>query len=200
MASIFEFTDYRLFIREHFASLPKAGYGQARKLAGALNIHSTLVSQVLQGIKSFTLEQAAEASRFLSLTEMETDYFLILVQMDRAGSPYLKRQLSRQIESLQKRSKELSNRLTATAKLSEEQRAVFYSSWTYAAVRQLTAIEGFQTIDSIGSRLGLSRKALHEIVDFLVASGLCKKRSPVSESVLQVRTLNQNRNGYAYII
>lgn len=175
MVSVFNFKDYRAFIRAQIREMPKAGYGQLRKLAQALSIHTTLVSQVIKGGRSFTLEQAADTAEFFSLNEMETDFFLLLVQFDRASSPALKRNLSRQMAALQGKSKELETRLKSERKLGEAERAVFYSGWAYSAVRQLTAIEGFQSIDTIAEHLGLPRKKAKTIIDFLLAAGLCKE-------------------------
>lgn len=175
MVSIFDHRNYRAYIHERFKKMPKAGYGQLRKLAQFLGVHTTLVSQVLSGGKTFTLEQAAHVGEYLGLSEMEFDYFLLLVQLDRAGTPTLRKNLLRQIESLHKQAQELSNRLTAKGQLRDTDRAIFYSDWAYSAVRQMTAIQGFQDIDSIAVHLSLSTKRTKEIIEFLLSLGLCRE-------------------------
>jgi uncharacterized protein (TIGR02147 family) len=155
--------------------MPKKGYGQSHKLALFLGVHTTLVSQVLNGLKTFTLEQAALVCDFLGLTELETEFFLLLVQQDRAGNESLKKVLRRQIAELRAKSAQLSNRLQAQKKLSEEARAVFYSDWTYSAVRQLTAIKGYQNLDAIAEYFDFSKKQTKTILDFLLSTGLCKE-------------------------
>ncbi|MEQ1665151.1 MAG: hypothetical protein ABL927_07235 [Bdellovibrionales bacterium] len=55
MTSVFTAHDYRSFVSKRFLLMPKKGYGQARKLSAFLGVHTTLVSQVLKGHKSFTL-------------------------------------------------------------------------------------------------------------------------------------------------
>ena len=155
--------------------MPKKGYGQAKKLAQYMGVHTTLVSQALKGIKGFTPEQAALISDFLGLTDIESEYFLLLVQWDRAGNEPLRKTLKRQIENMKRKSAELVNRLQAEKKLSEENRAVFYSDWAYSAVRQITAIPGFHDLDSIASYFNFSKKHTKEIVDFLLLTGLCKE-------------------------
>src|SRR5262245_31444965 len=129
MTSVFLFENYRDFITARFKEMPKGGYGQALKLSSHLNVHTTLVSQVLKGKKSFTPEQGVRVCEFLGLSEMETDYFLLLVQMDRCGSATLKKSLSRQMSELKKRARELVNRISSSDKLTEVQGAVFYSDW-----------------------------------------------------------------------
>jgi uncharacterized protein (TIGR02147 family) len=158
---------------DFFKSLPKAGYGQSRRLADHLGIHTTLVSQVLNDKKTFTPEQAVSACEFFALSEIETDYFLLLVQLDRAGSPALKKNIHRQIEKIREQSKELVNRLSSKHKLSEEDRAIFYSDWSYSAVRQMMAINGYQQLDSIADYFGFSRRQTKNIIEFLLRVGLC---------------------------
>lgn len=174
MVSIYDFSDYRLFIKKRFLEMPKKGYGQSHKLAVYLGVHTTLISQVLKGLKTLTLEQASMACEFLGMTEMESEFFLLLVQMDRAGNEPLRKILKRQIQEMKQKSSELANRLQATKKLTEENRAVFYSDWAYSAVRQMTAIKGFQNLDAIAEHFAFSKKQTKLILDFLLSTGLCK--------------------------
>jgi uncharacterized protein (TIGR02147 family) len=153
--------------------MPKAGYGQSRRLADALNVHTTLVSHVMKGKKAFSLEQAIGTCEFLSLSDTETEFFLILVQAERAGNMALRKHFSRQMEKLREHSKELVNRLSSKRKLTEEDRATFYSDWAYSAVRQLIAIKGYQKIEDIAEYFRLSRRRTKEIIDFLVRVQLC---------------------------
>lgn len=175
MTPIFEFTNYRKFILERFKLMPKKGYGQSRKLAQFLGVHTTLVSQIFQGLKSMTLEQAASTADYLALNELETEYFLLLVQLDRAGNEPLRRTLKRQVENLRVKSVDLVNRMKPARKLKEEEQAIFYSDWVYSAVRQMTAIDGFQNLEKISSHLGLSLRRTRDVMDFLVRTGLCKE-------------------------
>ena len=177
MISIYEFTNYRHYIQKRFFEMPKKGYGQSHRLATHLGVHTTLVSQVLKGLKTFTLEQASLASEFLGLTESESEFFLLLVQLDRAGNEPLRKILKRQIQEMKKKSFELANRLQAEKKLSAEKRAVFYSDWSYSAVRQLSAIKGFHSLDSIADYFDFSTKQTKLILDFLIGTGLCKEIS-----------------------
>jgi hypothetical protein len=175
MVSIFEFSEYRSFLNRRFKAMPKQGYGQANKLAIFMNVHTTLVSQVFKGHKTFTLEQASLVAEFLGLTDLESEYFVLLVQLDRAGNESLRKIIRRQIAQMKKTSLELVNRLQVEKKLSDEKRAVFYSDWSYSAIRQMTAIEGFQNLENIASHLNLSKKHTKVVLDFLLSTGLCKE-------------------------
>ncbi len=175
MISLFNYSDFRKFIKDRFSEMPKKGYGQAHKLAQFLEVHTTLISQVLSGLKTFTLEQASLACEYMGLTELESEYFVLLVQLDRAGNEALRTILRRQIDGLKKKSSELIHRLQAEKKISEEKRAIFYSDWSYSAVRQLSAINGFQDLDSIAEYFDLPKKYTRSIVDFLLNTGMCKE-------------------------
>lgn len=173
MISVFNYSDYRKFLGDYFSSMPKAGYGQSRRLAEALNVHTTLVSHVMKGKKAFSLEQAIGTCEFMALSEAETEFFLLLVQAERAGTPALKKHLARQMEKLRAHSKELVNRLSSKRRLTEEDRAIFYSDWAYSAIRQLIAIKGYQRIEEIAEYFRLPRRRTKEIIDFLLRVQLC---------------------------
>ncbi len=170
MVSVFEETSSpRRLIQRLLKEMPKEGYGQSRRLAEALGVHTTLVSQILGGQKQFSSEQAIGVCEFFGFGELETDYFLLLVQLDRAGTPSLKKTLQRQMEVLRKKAQDLSNRLSAKGGLSEVDRGLFYSHWKFSAVRQLSAIAEYQSIEAMAERLRLSRRDVKETLEFLIA-------------------------------
>lgn len=170
---IYDHRDYRALIREKIALLPQKGYGQLGKLARAIGVNATLVSQILNGKKNMTEDQAYLAAGFFDFNEHETAYLLLLVQRERAGGHQLKNFLDQQISAAQKRGRQVKANIRVATELTYEQQAVFYSSWLYAAVRSLTSIEEFQSRDAIAKRLALSRGQVDEIADWLVRYGLC---------------------------
>ena len=162
MIAVFEFKDYRHFIHARFKEMPKQGHGQSFKLSQFLSVHSTLVSQILKGTKTFTLEQASQTAEYLGLNDLETDFFLVLVQMDRAGNESLRNNLRRQMKALAEKSEKLTNRLKPQKQVSEEMRSTFYSDWIYSAIRLLTAIDSCQTVEGLSTRLGLPVKSVRK--------------------------------------
>lgn len=175
--------DFRTYVR---AWAKSRGRGEFRRIAQTLGIHTTLVSQVFSGKKCFTEEQASALCSYMSLSPLETDYFLKLVQIERAGSVSLKEVFQRHLKQIREQANEIKNRVPEYKELTKEDRALFYSSWHYAVVRLLTSVEDFQTIESIASYLKLPVSRVTEILDFLVSRSLCKKQGGV-----YVRT-NQN--------
>ncbi len=88
---ITEFTDYRLYLRNYILNLPKRGRGEIARLAALLDVNSTMISQVLKGTKKLTQEQVYTLSIYLKLTDFETEYFMMLLQVDRSNNDELKR-------------------------------------------------------------------------------------------------------------
>ena len=171
---IFESTDYKGAIRAFVTGLPRQGRGELGRLARAVRIHPTLVSQVLNGPKHLTLEQACLVADHMGLNDVECDFFLGLVELDRAGSERLKRRITVRLEILRASRLEIRNRLPKVPKpLTYEEQAVFYSDWYYCAVRLLSSVPGFNEADSIATRLGLSRTTVSKAINFLLDAGLC---------------------------
>lgn len=174
MTSVFDFLDYRVFLKAWIDSHGNKSHGLKTRMAQACEVSSTLMSLVLKGEKSLSLEQALSLSEFLTMNELETDYFLGLVELDRAGTPKLRSRVSRKLKALSAQSKQVSSRMKKDLELSEENKAVYYSNWVYVAIRNLTAVEGFQTASAIAQRLHLPQKLVLESLDFLIRNQLCR--------------------------
>lgn len=169
---IFDSLDYKAYTVGSLKSRPKGGRGQFRRLAEFLSINSTMVSQILSGSKDFTLEQAQQTCEFLGLTPLEKDYFMMLVQIERAGSFSLKEYYREKLKQIKKESLQVSKRVAAHRKLTDLEKSVFYSSPIYAAVHLLTTIGRGITLDDILRKLNLSRPRGLEILQFLTSIGL----------------------------
>lgn len=176
MKNIFDFTDYRLFLKAYLKQMPKEGYGQARKLAAHIQVHTSLISQILNGLKELSADQAVGTAEFLGLSEVETDYFLAMTQLGRAGTELLKKTARRQMAEIKKRGTTLSERTKYERILSDEQRAIFYSSWIYSAIRQLSAIDEGVDMETLNQKLGLPKTIINRSVEFLLATGLCNEK------------------------
>jgi uncharacterized protein (TIGR02147 family) len=170
---VFEFRNYKDFVTHSIEALPRKGYGTYRKIAHHLNINSVMVSQIFRGARHLTSEQAHRVSEFFGLNDLATDYFILLVQIQRAGTHTYKRRLETKLEELRARSRDLKSRLPKDKELSDEAKAVFYSRWYYSGVRLATSIEGCQTPDQLAQRLQLSLTQTHQILQFLLENGLC---------------------------
>ncbi|MCM2279630.1 MAG: DUF4423 domain-containing protein, partial [Oligoflexia bacterium] len=148
-----------------------------RKIAHALRIHTTTVSQIFQGTKDLTLEQAQAATEYFGLSKLEARYFMTLVQLERAGSANLKTYFTEEAAAIRVQSQEVKNRVLAGKKLSDSDRAIFYSHWYYSAISLLTEIEAYRSPEAIAQITGLRLKRVREALAFLTSVGICIEKS-----------------------
>ena len=141
--------------------------------AESLSVHPTMMSQVLQGKKELSLEAADQLSGILNLTDSETDYFILLVQYERAGSDSLRKRLRRQIKAEQERSNHVGSRLKVSQVLDATAQSVFYSSWLYSGVRNIAALKEMNSAEEIAERLSLPREIIQLTMEFLLKHDLC---------------------------
>jgi uncharacterized protein (TIGR02147 family) len=171
--NIFNSNNYVSFLKSYVKNLPKRGRGEINRMAVHLNVHPTLISQVMSGSKDLSLEQAQSLTSYLGLTSLEADYFLLLVQKERAGTHELKKYFVQKIEEMQKNSLQISKRIKEHRQLSDYEKSVFYSSWFYSAMRLYSSVEDGKTVDEIAKRFNKTRTATLEILNFLKEVGLC---------------------------
>lgn len=174
MIKVFDCHNYREFLDKRLKEMPKKGYGKMSELSRFMGVHTTLVSQVLKGHKDLTTDQAILSSEFFGLNIFETEYFLLMVSMERAGVESSKNFYKQKLESMKTESRSIEKRVHSTKKLSEEQRAVFYSDWAYSAVRQSLALPSIESIEEIAKYLSLTNEKVKRCLDFLIQTGLCK--------------------------
>jgi uncharacterized protein (TIGR02147 family) len=170
--TIVEFTDYKAFVRALIKTYPKLGRGQARRLAEHLNLPPTVVSQILVNDRHFTPDQAVEVGTFFGLDEKSTEYFIYLVNLARADTKKLQGFYEMKLNKIRSEVQNVKNLVRGRDELSEENTGRYYSNWYYSGIWNLSAIPGFQTVESIANYFGLSRSKVGEVVSFLVESGL----------------------------
>jgi uncharacterized protein (TIGR02147 family) len=164
--SIFSFENYRLFLKNYIKELPKA-HGTLKAWAEHLNVHTTLISQVMTAKREFTEEQAFDLTEFLGLSSMEKDYFLELLRFERAGSAKLKSHHKAKLTELSTKALKLSERIETERKLTEQECSIFYSTWLYSAIRLCCSVGDGQTIDDLSEKLQIPRPQVLIVLDFL---------------------------------
>jgi uncharacterized protein (TIGR02147 family) len=174
--NIFEFKDYKVFVRKELKSRPKAGHGQFLKIARTLGVHTTMVTHVFRGELHLNPEQSIGLADYFGLNELETEYFMMLVQFARAGNRRTKQYFETRISSLREKAQILHTRLEMKNSLDEKDQAVFYSSWLYSAIRLLSAIPKFQSRSAIAEELNLPLAKINRALEFLLSRGLCTER------------------------
>lgn len=172
---LFSFSDYRRYIREWLEQARTQKTSNLSRMALAISVHTSFLAHVLGGAKNLSQEQAAEMSEFLGHTHLEREYFFSLLQIERAGSVKLKKYWTERRHSILSEREKVRSRVGVHHELSEEDRAIFYSSWIYVAVYVATGIDDGQSLEQIADIFRLTREKAETILEFLVRTGVCER-------------------------
>lgn len=148
-----------------------------KALGEHLRVDPSAVSQVLAGDKDFTEEQAILLSQYVGLNEIESEYFMTLVKIERAGSVTLKKYYQKKRDDLKTASLDLKARVKQDRILTDTEKAVFYSSYLYSAVRLTSSLGDGTTAAEIAERFQLSRDKANGILKFLSETNLCREEN-----------------------
>lgn len=170
--SVFEFEDYKAFVLNEISLLPNEGRGVRRQLAEFIGCQVAYVSHVLAADRHFSSEQAEAAARFFNLRDDEAEFFLLILELQKAGTPELRKFLSKRIQALRSDYQEVKKRLRITTEISSSDQARYYSSWHYQAIHSLLTIPEFRTAKNIAERLQLPIERVNDILSFFMQKGL----------------------------
>lgn len=169
--------------------------GIKSKMAKTLRCQPTYISQILYGSANLSLEQAETLNGFLEHAKDESDFFLLLVQHDRAGSKRLKAYFEEKIEECLKSRLKLTTRLGGTNELTELEKSKYYSSWRYAALHIGVTVPALQTREALSHFFRLPLPVVTETLTFLVSCGLIEEREGRFKAVIEfVRLGNESHN------
>ncbi len=174
--SIFDEKDYRKYLEARLGS-KRSRTGLRKKLAVAIQVHTTFVSQIMASQSHLSLEQAESCNTFFQHSEEESEFFILLVLRDRAGTKKLRDRFQRSIDAILKKRLNIKSRIEKSESIEREDREKFYSSFIYGAVHVLTSIPEFQTIDAIARAASLPVRRVKEILEFLSRIGLVNQES-----------------------
>lgn len=168
MKSIYEFESILAFLKERVGGKEQRR-GIKSSLSKAMGCQSSYLSQVLSGKTKLTLEQGSDAADFFQMSELDKDYFMFLLQKERAGNFKLKEFYQKKLNSILVEKNKLSSRLKdQVGEIPQEAIEKYYSSWLFLAVHILTSIPGFRDAKKIGEHLGVPKEQVEQILQFLV--------------------------------
>lgn len=170
--SVFDYRDYKKYLRDVIKSRPNGGRGIRSSLASVTACQNAYITRVIDGSAHFSLEQAHAINKFLVHSKEESRFFLLLIQFNRAGSHDLREELSEQIDEVLEKRLILKDRLDVKKTLSRADQAVYYSNWLYTTIHFMLTIPEFQTKEAIAHHLALPTKTVANILEFLESVGL----------------------------
>lgn len=172
MSSVFEYLDYRAYLRGWYQEQKAARRGLGyRAIAAKVGYSSPgFFTQIIQGKTNISRETAEGFAELTGLKGRHRDYFLTLVVWNQAKDP------KTQQSAHQKLRKFLDFRIR---ELKKEQQS-FLESWHHAAIREIIGIAPFQgDFESLARSLDppISSQAARESIELLLSLGLAAKTS-----------------------
>ena len=174
---IFDFSTYRDFLKAKIYQKGRAQRGALSALAAAIPCQTSYLSRVMSGAADLSLEQADSVAHYFGLSPDETYFFLMLVQLARAGTASLRTQFQKVIDQAREDRLNLQKRVGVKDSISKEDQATYYSHWYFAALHVMTGIPSMQTKQAMAKELNLPLSRISEILDFLVSIGLVNEGS-----------------------
>lgn len=174
---IFEYLDYRLFLKDFISGQEiKSPKYRARMLEG-VRMSSSLFSQIIKSEKNLSAEHALEICLFFGLSERETDYFLLLNEYSKAGSEVLKARILKKIRVLQNQALSVAAKVPHDVTLTELEKATYYSSWLYTAVRNLIPTRNGMDIRTVSEILNIPFDKVDDALKFLISIKLVEVKN-----------------------
>jgi uncharacterized protein (TIGR02147 family) len=170
--NLFNFNDYKSFLKDFEQSQSIVSKGFRSKLANTIGCHSAYVSQVLNSGAHFSLEQALKISHYLGFSDAEQRYFLLLIELARSGTRELKKHFEILLSELTEKHLNIKERVRTQTALSPEDQSVYYSQWYYPAIHMIVTISQFRTIQEISKAFKMNKKLVEKVVVFLISCNL----------------------------
>jgi uncharacterized protein (TIGR02147 family) len=175
---MFNHDDYKAIIAEQLIA-HKVQRGYRGKLAEAMGVHTSFLSQVMNSHVHITPDHAASLAEIWGLGEDESDFFITLVHRARSSSKPYQKFLQTKLDALRAKNKQISSRIASKALVKEdmEKMLAYYASWHLSATHVLLNVPGFDHAEAIAKRLGLSLAVVHHTLNQLELFGIVKKES-----------------------
>lgn len=150
--------------------------GQRRRgvnaLAGALRCHATFIAKVLSGRAEFSVEQALAFCDHVALSEFERQFFLELLQLERAADQRTKTFFAARVDSLRQARLEVTRRLGSKEIPMSEVQSEYYGSWIPQFIHILCQTEGKHSTASIAASMNLPLPVVENTVRALIEGGI----------------------------
>lgn len=174
--SIYEFQDYKKYLLQWMGRAPNQGRGLRKQLAEAIGCQTPFITHVLGGDYHLSLEQGEACARWLGFNDTETEFFILLVIKQRAGTKGLEQIAAKQISQRRAAETVLKKRLNIKEQMSPEDQMLYYSNWYYSAIHMACLIPQLQTIESLQKYFNLSLAQIVNALEFLTEHGLIEER------------------------
>jgi uncharacterized protein (TIGR02147 family) len=168
--SLFSFHDYKDYIRQKIQE-SEAQWGLISRLATAAGCQRSYLSRVLSSEIHLTSDHLFRLARFWRLADDETDFFLLLLDREKAASPELRENLEGKIRARRREFEDLQKRVNRPRVAYGDKDLRYYAAWYVSAMHILVSIPRFQTADAIARALQLDARTVQDTLRFLETNG-----------------------------
>ncbi len=172
MPDVFLSPDYRAYLKSWISNQPNRGRGSVSTLARAARCQPAYFSRVLSEKAQLSPEQGFAIQKVLGHSIEETQFFMLLLDWDRAGDSALKHFYANKIEREREARTDLRKRFKDAPTLSREHQVTYYGSAHYVAIHTCISISSLQTVDAVAKFLNIPRERTLEVLNFLAETGL----------------------------
>lgn len=175
---IFDYQDYKAYLRELIRTQPGKGRGFRARMAEVMNCQRSFITKVLarESATDLSPEQGERLCSLLGLTSQEKHFFLLLIQFARAGTEGLREHVRDQMKEILNRRLQAEKDRQSRTVLSPEDHMRYYSAWYYAAIRVAVSIPSLQTKEALCKRFQLPIATISSALEFLVSRGLIEQK------------------------
>ena len=175
MKPISEYQDYRRYMQDFYDEKKRLSSFSWREFAKAAGFSSpTYLKLVCEGKSRLSAAGAENVGAALHLAGFDLEYFKAMVKYCHAVSDLEKKKAFEQMLELAKNSK---------VKVVDGEAFKYYESWVHPVVRELAPVMPGATPGEIAKRCchGVSAGDIRESLDFMVKTGLLKKKGDAYE-------------------
>jgi uncharacterized protein (TIGR02147 family) len=160
MKSVFEFNDYREFLR-YWASLER---GRVATMAKVANCQASYISRAMSEEVHITPDHAFLLGKHFGFRSYELEYFRNLVEKERAATIDLREFILEKLNQLKSEHLQVKTHVQRRTPLEMESDSFYHSHWAVLAVHATTDIKTLQTPALIAQNLGLSIEFVEHIL------------------------------------
>jgi uncharacterized protein (TIGR02147 family) len=171
-AQIYEFTRYKDYLRGRVAE----ARGNLKVFSEAAGCQPSYLSRVCSSKIQLTQDHAFRLCRHWGFDSDERQYFMDLVDMERAADPGLRDAINSRIRAAQAKHANLQARTSRTTADQVQTSSIYHSQWTYAAIHFLTSTLAYTTVHEISQRLWLPEAVVSDVLSALMEWGFVRKQ------------------------
>ncbi len=167
--SVFSFNTYKALMSSLLSG--PSHRGELTRAARALGCQRSYLSRVISEELHLTPDHAFNLAGFWNFNVNEREYFLSLVEHDRAGDKSYRDFIWKKILEMKRKNESVAERTDRKSFVLDSHQATYFSSWVWSAIHFLTSIPQFQSLDELASRTGIRKEVALEYLRALAQQG-----------------------------